>query len=132
MHGIDLFKEKIRQTGIDPLQYFATATGDRFAPKRIRHDVKNNVNISEPRKFAVKYFEANKLFVAWNMKLPNNFRRSVFTLNTIDATNGIMNQDFALVPKYSGERGGETELVAVFTEAGIDDFIKHYQSQVNK
>lgn len=124
MDGKQFFRQCCKDYGIECDDYFKLAASSAQMPKRFYHKFNRNT-MKDTQLFAVCYFEADDLYLAWNLHNPLKPHSYCFSLEKSDLklsfTTGMGTATKAI--EYIGH--GE-ETVIAFAPKAVSEFLKKY------
>lgn len=128
--GIKYFKECCKQLDIDVDNIFCCGSS------RATTNISNNSRyvfeptenqLKESHKFVIKYITNENMYLCWIRQQKPKINR--FSCLKKDALNALREKQ-CYFSKYSGSKAyGDTEKVYVFTQEGIEDFLKNEQAK---
>ncbi len=128
MVGKSTFSEHYKRLGIQSEEWFVLGEGAPNDPKRFHFSCA--LNRRKPSHlFAVFCDRRENLFIAWNLKVHKAAKKTVFSLSKESVNEAALRQDLFGVTKKIEFSGWNEETVFVFSENGIDDFLKYVSSR---
>lgn len=124
IRGKELIKKICLDNGLNCDEILILGTGKKAGKKRCEYDI--GTRNKETKLFAIKYFECEELYIAWNLKNPNvPSKKNIFSIKTVELSEISLNR-INLIEKNNQFSGWGKEVVYVFKSNMAEQFIKEY------
>ena len=124
MDGKKIFEEYCKAHGIECEKYFKIGKGAR-AKGRFKYHCEPSAR-KDTQIYAIKYFEEENVYVAWNLREPYAKQKSDFSLSTEPRVTSVSISNVEVCTKGIVSNGHNEETVLKFGPEGIGDFIRVY------
>lgn len=130
MDGKKHFKNCCQELNVDCQQLFQLGTQEKLSAKRFTHRFSRFTRTAS-QCFAVCYFEAEDIYIAWSLREKYAKHKEVFSLKKEDAT---LAGDFQILPvtKWINQVGQDKETVYVFRPNMVTNFLQKYIKEAQK